>query len=166
MLPSVKTVLFPTDIGPQSINVLRHAEALAVANAADVVLLHVIEPLPAYALGVIRGYMSAEAAQAMRESGIDELRRDVETRLQAFLDEESSALEGSALSMPTIRIAEGSPAATILSEAKALNADVIVMGTHGHSTLGEIVMGSVVNKVLHKADIPVLVIPYRGLPAD
>jgi len=164
MLPKINTILFPTDIGPQSINVLRYAEALAIANDAEIVLLNVIEPLTPHAMSVIAEYMSADAAKAMRESGISDLRREVETSLQAFLAEESASQSDAALSMPTIRIAEGSPATAILEQAKAVNADVIVMGTHGHSTMGEIVMGSVASKVLHKAKIPVLAIPFRALP--
>ncbi len=44
-------------------------------------------------------------------------------------------------------------------EAEAVNADVIVMGTHSHSTLGEVFLGSVSRKVMHKSKIPVLLVP-------
>lgn len=163
MLPRVRTILFPTDIGPQAINVLRHAEALAIANSAEIFLLHVVEPLSAHALNVMKHYLSVEAAHAIHESGIGELRQELESRLQSFLDEESAARSNSGLAMPSIRIAEGRPAETILREAEALHADVIVMGTHGHSALGEIVMGSVANRVLHRAEVPVFLIPFRSL---
>ncbi len=163
MLPTIKTVLFPTDVGPQAINVLRYAETLAKAHSAEIVLLHVIEPLPHHALSVINEYMAEDAARALRESGIAELRQDVERQLVEFLRAESAAGQGDGLAMPTVRIAEGAPAATILEEAKTIGADVVVMGSHGYSTLGEIVMGSVASKVLHKADMPVLVVPFRGL---
>lgn len=163
MLPTIKTVLFPTDIGPQAINVLKYAEALATAHGAEIVLLHVIEPLPHHALSVINEYMAEDAARALRESGIAELRHDVERQLLDFLREESTSGQSEGLAMPTVRIVEGAPAASILDEAQSVGADAIVMGSHGHSTLGEIVMGSVASKVLHKAEIPVFVVPFRAL---
>jgi nucleotide-binding universal stress UspA family protein len=38
-------------------------------------------------------------------------------------------------------------------------ADVIVMGSRGHSTIGELLLGSVAHKVTMKADIPVMLVP-------
>ena len=46
----------------------------------------------------------------------------------------------------------------IIELAKKLPADLIVMGTHGHGNLLEIVLGSVAKKILHLAEIPVTLI--------
>ena len=52
----------------------------------------------------------------------------------------------------------GSPAAEILRAASHEKAHLIVMGTHGHGLLGRAVMGSVAQRVLTEADLPVLLV--------
>ncbi len=52
--------------------------------------------------------------------------------------------------------AVGSPAEAIVGCAQAENPDLIVMGTHGHSALGNVVLGSVAAGVLARCKVPVL----------
>jgi nucleotide-binding universal stress UspA family protein len=49
-----------------------------------------------------------------------------------------------------------------LEEARAVKADLVVMGAHGHSAIGEIVLGSVARKMIHKTTVPVMLMPYFG----
>jgi len=53
----------------------------------------------------------------------------------------------------------GPDAATILEFAKATQIDLIVLGRHGHSSVGKALFGSVAEKIVRKADCAVLVIP-------
>ncbi len=55
----------------------------------------------------------------------------------------------------------GPDAATILEYAKANGADLIVLGRHGHSSMGKALFGSVAEKIVRKADCAVLVIPLH-----
>jgi len=59
------------------------------------------------------------------------------------------------------RFQEGDPATEILKRAKELNADLIVMGTHGRSGAGKL-MGSVAEKVVRTSICPVLTIKIPG----
>lgn len=52
----------------------------------------------------------------------------------------------------------GMPAQVIAAHAEAEGTDLIVMGTHGHGALGNLVMGSVATKVLARCQTPVLLI--------
>lgn len=52
----------------------------------------------------------------------------------------------------------GNSAAEILKMAKQDKTQMIVMGTHGHSTLGRILMGSVAQRVVAESDLPVLLV--------
>ncbi|MDO9360308.1 MAG: universal stress protein [Polaromonas sp.] len=52
----------------------------------------------------------------------------------------------------------GSPTAEILRAAKREKAHLILMGTHGHGLLGRAVMGSVAQRVVADAEIPVLLV--------
>jgi nucleotide-binding universal stress UspA family protein len=58
----------------------------------------------------------------------------------------------------TYHISIGTPAEAIVQYAKEQNIDQITMGAHGQGTLSTLLLGSVVSKVLHLADIPVLLI--------
>jgi nucleotide-binding universal stress UspA family protein len=56
------------------------------------------------------------------------------------------------------KIGIGDPAFAILEQAKASQADIILMGTHGRGGLARFLMGSVSHSVLHQADCPVLIV--------
>ena len=56
-------------------------------------------------------------------------------------------------------LVQGPTTATILDEARRLNADIIVMGSHGHSALYKAFVGSVCEQVLAESTIPILVVP-------
>jgi len=58
-------------------------------------------------------------------------------------------------------VRSGQPAEAIIKEAKRVNADVIVMGSHGHSAFGEMLLGSVAHKVTQRSPVPVLLVPVR-----
>ena len=53
----------------------------------------------------------------------------------------------------------GPDAATILEFAKARQVDLIILGRHGHSSVGKALFGSVAEKIVRKADCAVLVVP-------
>jgi len=56
------------------------------------------------------------------------------------------------------KVGIGDPAFAILEQAKASEADIILMGTHGRGGLARFLIGSVSNSVLHQADCPVLIV--------
>lgn len=58
-----------------------------------------------------------------------------------------------------VEVRVGSDAATILEFAKAAWADVIILGRHGHSSVGKALFGSVAEKIVRKAECAVLVVP-------
>ncbi|MGH7306016.1 MAG: universal stress protein [Candidatus Rokuibacteriota bacterium] len=60
----------------------------------------------------------------------------------------------------------GPPAAAITEAAAVQKADMIVMGTHGRSGLGRLVLGSVAESVLRGTTIPILVVRADGAPVD
>jgi nucleotide-binding universal stress UspA family protein len=77
--------------------------------------------------------------------------------LKRFAEDEAGA------SVPVeFEIAEGHTATEIVARANALPADLLVLGTHGRSGFERLVLGSVAEKVLRKAECPVLTVP-RGM---
>jgi Universal stress protein family len=58
-------------------------------------------------------------------------------------------------------IREGNTASEILSQQADLKADLLIMGTHGRSGFERFLLGSITEKVLRKANCPVLTVPRR-----
>jgi nucleotide-binding universal stress UspA family protein len=83
----------------------------------------------------------------------DELRRVGETIVAAA--ERPAALARVAC---TSHVRIGNAAAEIADCARELGCDAIVMGTHGHGRVAHLVLGSVANKVVHLAGIPVTLV--------
>src|SRR5205807_1249456 len=66
------------------------------------------------------------------------------------------------------RLAEGDAAGVVLHFARELPADLVVMGTHGRTGLGRVLMGSVAEQVVRQAPCPVLTVtaPFPAPPAE
>ena len=58
-----------------------------------------------------------------------------------------------------IRVLEGHVSRGIVETAGAVGADAIVLGTRGHSDFGGLFIGSITHRVLHLAEVPVIVVP-------
>ena len=78
--------------------------------------------------------------------------------LEAFSEEAKADGEDQAFATDEILIESGSPAEVIVETAKKLNCDLIVMGTHGHSAIADVLIGSTAKWVVRQSPIPVLVI--------
>lgn len=146
MLP-VRTILHPTDFSEPSTSALRLACSLARDYGARLILLHVAPaPIVVPAMGVVPP-QTEEEFQRTRAA-----LRDLEIPVPG-VEADRCLLQGDA-------------AAEILRAAEENQCDVIVMGTHGRTGLGRLLMGSVAEQVLRKAPCPVVTVknPIRQRP--
>jgi nucleotide-binding universal stress UspA family protein len=134
MLP-IRSILYPADFSESSDYVFHLACALARDYGARLLVLHVM-PTVVYAGGVVLPLSDGE-----KEEQWDKLRR-LRARSPRVQVEH--------------RLAEGEPAEAILRVARESQCDVILMGTHGRTGLGRLLMGSVAEQVVRKAPCPVL----------
>lgn len=140
MLP-IHTILHPTDFSDRSAHALHLAAALARDYHARLVILHVIvRPVLMYGEGVI---------PPDPEELLSEAREHLD---QLVIHDEAIPVER--------RIEEGEAAAVILQEATELGADLIVMGSHGRTGLGRVLMGSTAEQVSRRATCPVLTLTH------
>ncbi|MGB1090850.1 MAG: universal stress protein [Oceanobacter sp.] len=158
MIPDVKTILYASDISAGSRPAFRSAVSLAQAYDADIVFLHVVEPLSDAAYNMVKNIMDPEDLKKLHDDGIDHLKTTMHDRMVAFFNEEMEGIE-STLNAESVQyqIAEGRPFEEILNAAANCNADLIVMGTRKHHKFTT--MGSIALKVLHHADRPVHIVP-------
>ena len=145
-LGDVKTILAPIDFSVVSGAVALEAAAMARAFDGRVVLLTIIQPpviLHEYA-AVMQNI--AEITAAGEKAAAQKL-----SALQDQLQEKGVAAEAVQL--------VGSPIHHILAEADRLQADHIVMGSHGHTALYDLLVGSTTHGVLMRAKCPVTILP-------
>jgi nucleotide-binding universal stress UspA family protein len=118
----------------------------AGAPDSKIWLLHVAEPDPSFV-----GY---DAGPAVVRDQIAAEYRQEHQRLQSCAEQlRAGGQDVSAL------LIQGAIADTILAEASRLDAQLIVMGSHGYGTIADLIAGGVSKAVLRKAVCPVLVIP-------
>jgi nucleotide-binding universal stress UspA family protein len=147
----IRRILCPIDFSDYSRRAFDHAIAVARWYDATVTVLHVFTPPPpaVYGLGPI-----AVEPVLLTDGDRDQLLAST----RAFVEEESAGGVNF-----DVAIREGQPVVEILNYAKSMKADLLVLGSHGLSGFERLVLGSVTEKVLRKADSPVLIVP-RQLP--
>ena len=143
---SMKTILVPVDFSDTTPGLLETAKKLATAFGSRVILLHVSEPEPDF-VGFEPGPMA--------------VRQTVARDLKAEHQKVEALKAGCGLPDVLALHIQGPAIEKILDEAAAQNADLIVMGSHGHGALYELLVGSVTTGVLKDARCPVVVVPVR-----
>lgn len=160
MLPKIETVLYASDLGDNARPALRMAYKLAELSDARLVLLHVIEEVAPHVALMIDTYLPEENFEELQRRGRQQVLDTMSKRLTDFCqDELGGAIPESRLEQ---RVEEGYPPRTILAVADELDADVIVLGAHAHSTVGELVIGSVAHKLMHQTRRPLMLVPVEA----
>ncbi len=158
MAMSIRTILCPTALGSRWEQVLEYAVGLAKRYDANIVVVHAIEPLNPTTRNVVDNIWKEGTVERIREEGIKRLQLAIEARLKKFFETSPEASADDARRVEEIVVEEGFPAPQIIARAERHRADVIVMGTHEHSLVGQLI-GSVAHKVVHKTLVPVLLVP-------
>lgn len=145
-----KKILLPTDGSDNAKRAGKHAIWIADASGADIIVLNVVEQY----------YPQISALPNFRESLYDELRDEGEKAVQTFREDlEISQCEGICKNIElTTKIREGKPYFEILRSIEEENVDLLVMGASGRHGLDRFVLGSVTERVLREAQVPVLVV--------
>jgi nucleotide-binding universal stress UspA family protein len=154
---AIRTILYATDLGPHGPMIFGHAFALAKQFGAKIHVVHAVEPMSEFAHSLIEIYVSAEIRDTRRKEVHESALAEMQERLDTFCKDK---LHADAHTVVTdMRVLEGLPAQVILDEAERAKADMIVLGSHGRTALGEMFIGSVAHKVTVKSTVPVLVVP-------
>jgi nucleotide-binding universal stress UspA family protein len=150
MTESITRILVPVDFSAHSDRAMRYAATLAGRVGASVELLHVVEDLTYGAFSEVYVPNVPALMEEAINSAVDRL-----TPLKAEVFPHGADVE-------TV-VSMGRPALTIVEHARAGKFDLIVMGTHGRTGLGHLLMGSVAEHVVRTAPCPVLTV--RGVEA-
>jgi nucleotide-binding universal stress UspA family protein len=137
MLP-IRSILYPTDFSESSAQAYRVACSLARDYGAKLIVLHVAPPETVYS-----GLIAAPSPNLYH------------AELEKWLEHLEIAVAGIRVEH---RLKEGDPAKEILGLAGEVSCDLIVMGSHGRTSLERLLVGSVAETVFRHASCPVLIV--------
>ncbi|OGK95838.1 MAG: hypothetical protein A3E31_08430 [Candidatus Rokubacteria bacterium RIFCSPHIGHO2_12_FULL_73_22] len=144
-----RRIMHPTDFSTASGAAFKKAVAMAKADRAELLLVHVLSPvMPVPGDGYISPKVYDEIAASTRAWAQKQLDR---------LLKKAKAAGARARGL----LLEGVPHEQIVRAARSKRADVVVMGTHGRSGLAKLFLGSVAGRVVTAAPCPVLTVRGR-----
>jgi manganese transport protein len=141
-VPQYRRILVPLDHSNLDRLALSHAVGLAARNQARLYLLHVEE-------GVISQIYGAESSTAEVEAG------------QRYLDSVVQSLSEMDIDVDAAIRHAANPQKEIVRYAREIQADLLVMGAHGHGGIKDLIFGNTINPVRHRLNIPILVVRDR-----
>ena len=148
-MKKLEHILCPVDFSEISRQAFDRAVAIARADGASLTALHVLATPNATA---IVPYVGPEALAPFPLPEVDVER--ITQQMRSFL-----ALNPPPFDVPCLVTEAADIHHEILDRARQLHADLIVIGTHGRSGFHRLILGSVTEKVLRKAPIPVMTVP-------
>ena len=142
-------ILLPTDGSPEMVGVVDHAVDLAESHDARLRAMYVVD--------------TASIAELPMEASFD--------TVSALPDQEGQEAVAKVEAIAAGRVpvssvvVDGSPAREIVREAGEADCDVIVMGTHGRGGIDRLLLGSVAERVIRMAPVPVMTVRVDASPS-
>jgi len=138
----IHAILCPVDFSDASRKAVQYAKEFAWSMGSRVHLLNVVEPRP-MAVDITMNYIPLE--EDLQHAAKEDLQLVLQEFQQAGLKVDSS-------------IEIGNPADVILDKSRELDVNLVIMGSHGKKGLSRLIMGSVAETVVRKANCPVLIV--------
>jgi len=154
-MDSIDTIVVPTDGSSCAAGVVRQAAGLASQVGARLVVLHAVEPpagLKADSRIQVAPDRSVSVLEHLREGASAWLPDLVQIGRDRGVDTVSELRTGGAVE-------------AILDAASHHDADLLVLGTHGRTGVARLLLGSVAESVLRRADVPVMTVRSQHQPS-
>ena len=169
----VKKILYATDLSENARYAFAYAASLADLYKAAITIIHVLPEVSDLLDKNVIGYISAERWEEIKAQHFKEAkealigkRREhqaVQAALHHFSETVKKEQEGDGFKTDEVIVVRGNPVEEIIKHAEERNCDLIVMGTRGHGTLADAMLGSTARRVIRRSKMPVLVV---RLPED
>lgn len=138
----IHTILCPVDFSDASRKSVQYAREFARSMGASIYLLNVVEPRP-MAVDITLNYVPLE--EDLEKAAAEDLHAILQELHQEGLTAECG-------------VEFGNPADVILEQADEHDVNLVIMGSHGKKGLSRLIMGSVAETVVRKANCPVLIV--------
>lgn len=162
----IKTILLASDLSISTSSLLKHASELANQHNAKLIIVHAVEPLGSLGHALLNAYLKPETTRLMTTTGLEAMLNEVKTQVIDTLTEEHVDGSVDLLQLSEVVVKSGMPVDVILNVADEVNADLIILGSHCPDMSSSGYLGSVAQKVLTSAAVPVYVVPYRPFNLD
>jgi nucleotide-binding universal stress UspA family protein len=144
----IEKILLPFDGSVHSINATNYALGLAKLSKAHVTIVTCYDEGNWDMSGISETLI--EGIKSIRKKKAEEILKNADGIFTK---------QGVAYEFETIA---GSPGDVLANQAKSKEYDLIIMGSHGHSDIAGLFLGSVTHKVLNTIYCPVLIVPYTA----
>ena len=144
-IPSYRRILVPLDHSGLDSRAVRHGAALAKTYGAKLFLMHVEEDVTSQLYGELSSTAEVEAGGK-------------------YLDDIARALRAQGVEVETAMSHSSDPHREIVRYARKVQADLVVMGAHGHGGLKDLIFGTTINPVRHELDVPLLIVRDEAQP--
>jgi len=165
-----KRILYTTDLSDNALHAFSYAVSLASAYGASITVLHVLSD-PARIEALLAGILMEDQWQVIKERHIKEARESLvgKRRDRAMIQDalsqftENLQKDGAlpVFEMDEVLVVWGDPVEQILKIAAERNSDLIILGTHGHILI-EDVLGTTARSVTRLSRVPVLTVPLNN----
>jgi len=159
MVAQIKKILYATDLSENSAYAFRYAMNIAEKYNAEIVILHVIEPIPPIAKHYMKIYVEEGKWEEKIKYEQDFAIEQIKKRIQEFCKKETQDAPQCLALVSTILVRPGHPVEEILKAVDDEQCSMIILGTHGKGFLKQTFLGSVACSVLDRARKPVFIIP-------
>ena len=149
MTRNLNRILVPTDFSETASHAMRYASDLARRLSGRIVVVYSDPFTPPIDYTATMGGWDDSSFAHLKERTEEELKRDAKANV-----------DPSVLYNAVVRVA--TPLEGILAQARESGAGLIVMGTHGRSGFRRLIIGSLTEAVMRKAEMPVIAVPLRS----
>jgi len=143
-MSDIRKILVPTDFSDCSAAAATTAATLAAKLGATVSLVTVVDT---------SGFLSGFGQAIPLREGVAQLLTAAQDRIREFAGKHLAAL-----GQVPFEVREGSTWKEILTAAENSKADLIIIGTHGHTGVAHMLLGSVAEKVVRHSKVPVMTV--------
>jgi nucleotide-binding universal stress UspA family protein len=155
----IDRILVAKDLSNESSHVVRYALELASKFDAHVHVLHVMPTVDTAVLNMVAISMGPDKLAQLNKINEQEMAEKTRQQLKEMIEEEKKIAPFELTREPSVQVHHGEPAPMILTIADRLDVDLIVLGSHSKGRLHYAFLGSVAEKVLHKAQRAVFIVP-------
>jgi nucleotide-binding universal stress UspA family protein len=149
----IRRILVPIDYSQNSQAALAYGAELAVTFGASLDIVHVWDR-PTYVTDAVMVQRPGEAHKPIGELIRENAQKDMDEFLAGITLPAGVATKS--------RLLSGDPAATLLTELKKGEHDLVVLSTHGWTGFAHLLLGSIAEKLVRLSPVPVLTVPAPG----
>ncbi len=154
-------ILYATDLSETAKKAATYALSLAHEYGAELTVVNVVPDLVeemSAGMGYdLAGHFGQDKLDSFYTEGLVESQKAMTERIHSVLKEAGEELENNSV-QPKVEVKVGHPVKQIVEMAKDGGYDLVVLGTHGHGMLDDLLLGSVARGVVKKCPMPVLTI--------